>query len=65
MPAPVQPIKRPPPIAANVNRAWWSSCIHYVQSQPGCDKCDLPGQAKLLPFTTCGKCKHYTHRDPL
>lgn len=58
------PINIPPPISANGERAFWSSCVHYNKSNEGSPSCLAPGQSFLFPAKSCAKCKQFARREP-
>jgi len=64
MPNHALPLTQPPPVAANVNAVWWTSCAWCYTAPGGTHFCALPGRQTMLFNTPCGTCRNFTRRDP-
>jgi len=64
MPNHAEPLGPPPPVAANVNQRWYTTCVHHVKDQHAGSHCALHGQQYLFGQTPCAKCKAFSRRKP-
>jgi len=64
MPDYVEPVTTPPPVAANVNARWYTTCVHHHVTPHPPHTCDLGHQADLFDLPPCSGCGRFSRRDP-